>query len=295
MSAKAQRNLPVAKKQTSSKQDYKVSPDMATKRADRKGPSKSANQIEQNRALRSVQTLHKNLKMPIPQLPAVLAYLRWLDKMEAWNGKKYPSSINELRLKDSKELYSWGDGFQNPIVLPEIKKYPDSEKFRSTQIKARVFQNPKEGKNRQSDYDNRIRLSSKEFEASSKSQGTLSDYYRPDVWKRPSPEASKSRKVSIKIPTKARSASDVRNNGKPTAFYVHAKNGFKYWPSELYKPPVPSTKYSFGERFNPGRAGVITDRIYAKPRTNLHYWTEFQQHQNPIGSGNILTGKVLSN
>jgi len=205
----------------------------------------SPNQLEPNRALRNVQALHDNLKMPAARLPAVLTYLRWLDRMEAWNGRKYPTTINEAsaRLRDTEQLYSWGSDFGNPIVLPKIKKQPHAEKFSSAQIKDNVFESER----------------------------------RPDK--------SKQR----------RSRTATRSLNKPTAFYVHAMNGFKYWPPEVYAPPQPATKYSFGERFNPGRCGVINDRIYARPSTNKHYWTEFQLHQNPIGSGNTVTGPVLKN
>ena len=245
---------------------------------------KSVNQLEQRRALRQVQSLHQSQKMPVPQLPAVLAYLRWLDKIESWTGKKYPSSVNQDHEHEKRnQMYSWSGNFGNPITLPNIKKYPNSEKYSSAQFKEKVLNQGFDG------YDKRS-LTAREYYKSSTSRN--SEKTKRSVHAHPSSELRRENKDFKKVKS---ATSRVRNNGKPTPFYIHAKEGFQYWPIELYKPPEPRTKYSFGDRFNPGRFGVITDRIYAKPRSNKHYWTDFQLRQNPIGSGNTVTGGILKN
>ena len=247
---------------------------------------KSVNQLEQRRALRQVQHLHKSLKMPVPQLPAVLSYLRWLDKMETWTGKSHPSSVNRIsdEVREA-QMYSWSGNFGNPIALPNIKKYSNSEKYSSAQFKERVYGNETPSSAR------KVRShTAREYYTDPSSKKNADKNTVRDFSSRNSLESRK--KTQSASP---RLGSGVRYNGKPTPFYIHAKEGFQYWPKEIYTPPVPPTKYSFGDRFNPGRIGVITDRIYARPRSNKHYWTEFQMRQNPIGSGNAVTGTVLNN
>ena len=249
---------------------------------------KSVNQLEQRRALRHIQSLHQSQKMPIPQLPAVLAYLRWLDKMESWTGKRHPSSINQDHEHEKRnQMYSWSGDFGNPIALPNIKKYPNSEKFSSNQFKEKVFNATPDSSSK------RKALTAREYSKNpsyKKSEAflTLPQYHSSSEPRSKSVTKSKTQSASPRL-------GGVRYNGKPTPFYIHAKEGFRYWPEELYTPSVHHTKYSFGDRFNPGRFGVITDRIYAKPRSNKHYWTDFQLRQNPIGSGNTVTGSVLKN
>lgn len=253
----------------------------------REKPS-TVNQLEQRTALRKVQELHKSLKMPVPQLPAVLAYLRWLDKMESWIGQKHSSSVNDSSHRET-SMYSWSGNFGNPIALPKIKKHRDPEKYSSRQFKESVLKN---NYSRSSGTTKRFRSytardPSPAFQSKDKLQTErLFRSYNPETLE--SKKNFKSKSADPRI-------GGARHSGKPTPFYIHAKEGFQYWPKELYNPPVHPTKYSFGERFNPGRAGVITDRIYAKPRTNKHYWTDFQTRQNPIGSGNAVTGTVMRN
>jgi len=129
----------------------------------------------------------------------------------------------------------------------------------------------------------------------------------PKIRKLPDPEKYRSRDIKSLVFDKSTDDEAVlrriaktaqpksSRTAKKTPFYEHASSGFEYWPKELYQPPVPKTRYSFGDRFRPGRAGVIVDRIYDRPKCNTHYWTEFQQHQNPIGSGNCVQGKILNN
>ena len=224
--------------------------------------------------------------MSVPELPAILAYLRWLDRMESWNGRNFPAKLSQLaQRKIDKELYSWGTEFGNPIELPQIKKYFKAEKYRSDQLKTSL-----QIKNK--DIQPNTKMTGEDIQRTTQKnnletiQKPLADFYRPNVWF-PKPD-----KVIVK--TKSKSAPGylgVRNNGKPTPFYVHAKQGFKYWPNDLRKKSEHPTKYSFGEKYNPGRAGVITDRIYAKPRTNYHYWAEYEQHQKPISSRNFSAKK----
>ena len=251
---------------------------------------RSVNSLEQRRALRHVQELHKSLKMPVPQLPAVLAYLRWLDKMESWSGRRHPSSINQSEYRGENQMFSWSGNFGNPIALPNIKKYPDSEKYSSRQFKELVMSDKEPVKKIRSysaTKQNKSEMIASYKDPQKKSKSALYHYYRPEEWSSKL-ETQKSKSVYS-------SPRGVRYNGKPTPFYIHAKEGFQYWPKEIYNPPIHHTKYSFGDRFNPGRAGVITDRIYAQPRINKHYWTDFQLRQNPIGSGNTVIGNVLTN
>jgi len=203
-------------------------------------------QIEENRALRHIESLRNKLKEPVPKIHAVLSYLRWLDQNERDVGRKKLSDYyHELANKRRTEhLYTWNG--PEPIVLPKIRKHPDPEKYRSKDLKSVVFD-------------------------------------------------STADRMLAKRTSKTAQPKTSRTAGKPTPFYEHALNGFEYWPKELYRPPVPKTRYSFGDRFRPGRAGVIVDRIYNRPKCNTHYWTEYQQHQNPIGSGNCVQGKVLNN
>ena len=252
----------------------------------REARSQSVNKLEQRTALREVQGLHKFLKMPVPQMPAVLAYLRWLDKMESWIGDRHSSSVVDPSRRQN-SMFSWSGNFGNPIALPKIKKHKDPEKYRSRQFKESLFKNDLS-------HTSEKPILTRSYSAKNppkslkigESEKTLFRYYKPDTM-----EA----KNLYKTKPANQMRDEARYNHKPTGFYIHAKEGFEYWPKELYKPPEHPTKYSFGERFNPGRAGVITDRIYAKPRTNKHYWTEFQTRQNPIGSGNTVTGAMLRN
>ena len=223
--------------------------------------------------------------MSVPQLSAVLAYLRWLDRVESWNGKKFPSTLNQVaQRKRDIDLYSWGGNFGNPIALPQIKKYTNSEKYRSEQIKKVVYDcniNERKAKNIA---NNTIPDKSAPDEQLS-SQLPLANFYKLETWK------PKEKEVAPKLKFKSAPPSlGVKRKGKPSSFYVHAKQGFRYWPEELRKNKRHPTRYSFGERFNPGRAGVINDRIYAKPSNNYHYWAEFEQHQKPI-AGNVIAGK----
>ena len=218
--------------------------------------------------------------MPVPEVPAILAYLRWIDRMESWNGKKFPSHLNQLTKRNMEaELYSWSTDFGNPIELPQIKKYNKAEKYRSDQLK-KTMQNKKQPQSNANLHT--ISATSVKTPESNSAQKPLADFYKPNVWL-PQP------KPVLKIKSKsAPSYLRVRNNGKPTPFTIHAKQGFKYWPDDICKKKEHPTKYSFGDRYHPGRTGVVTDRIYSKPRTNYHYWAEFEQHQKPIGSGNFL-------
>jgi len=224
--------------------------------------------------------------MPVPEVPAILAYLRWLDRMESWNGRNYPTHLHQLAKRNMEaDLYSWSANFGNPVELPRIKKFAKAEKYRSEQLK-RTILNKKQPQSR--DIVETIEPNIvKKPEVSL--QRPLSDFYKPNVWL-PQP----------KVIEKAKSKSapghlGVRNNGKPTPFAVHAKQGFKYWSDDVCKKKELPTKYSFGDRYNPGRAGVITDRIYSKPRTNYHYWTDFQQNQKPIGSGKFVFKQSRNN
>ena len=225
---------------------------------------------------------HSAVNMAVPDVPAILAYLRWLDRMESWNGRNFPSNLHQVARRNAEaDLYSWGTDFRNPIQLPQIKKYARAEKYRSEQLKNTIL-TEKTIKNRTAVSETDSSPLKEVKTSSSSTQRPFADYYRPNVWL-PQPKAAP------KVKSKSAPAFvKVRSNGKPTPFSVHAKQGFKYWPDELRKKKEHPTRYSFGDRYNPGRAGVITDRIYSKPRTNYHYWAEFEQHQKPIGSGNFV-------
>lgn len=230
-----------------------------------------AMQIEANRAKRYVGELNQELKMPVPRTPAVLAYLRWLDKMDAWHRKSGSTSETSAHLRETEDLYSTSR-FGEPVVLPKIRKHPNPEKYYSKQVEMRYLDQSRPHDSSR-DYEKMIRKKRMMRQLVAESQ--------------PREGSKHTRSTSNK-------SCDVEAANR-TKFYIHAMNNFKYWPTELYNPPIHHTKYSFGTQFNPGRAGVVTDRIYARPRANKHYWTEFQLRQNPIGSGNTVTGKLLAN
>ena len=225
--------------------------------------------------------MEEQTKTIVPTLPAILAFLRWMDRMESWNGRNFPTSLNQLAKRNIEgDLFSWSAELGNPIELPQIKKFPRAEKYRSEQIKKKLMYRENVSKKQ----DNAVKIESSQLKQSKNpsTQKPLAEFYKSNVWLPPPKPVTTMKSKSAQV------YSGVRNNGKPTPFSVHAKQGFKYWPDELRKSKKHPTKYSFGERYNPGRAGVITDRIYSKPRTNYHYWAEFEQHQNPIGSGNFV-------
>ena len=206
--------------------------------------------------------------MPAPELPALLSHLRWLDRMETWNEKKFSVTLSQVaRRKRDRELYSWSGNFGNPIVLPQIKKYSDAEKYRSTQITKRAF--AESGNNK-----TKLKVNAKTVKAVEKvekdkqaaeqqSQHSLVDFYKPEIWL--SKEKTSNKKKFHSVPT---TITKEKNRLKQTSFRIHAKAGFKYWPEDLYKRTYLPGRFSFGKRFNPGRAGVLNDRIYAKPNTN---------------------------
>lgn len=230
-------------------------------------------QIEANRAKRYVGGLNQELKMPMPRTPAVLAYLRWLDKMDAWHRKSGSSNHASARLRETEDLYSIS-GFGEPVVLPKIRKHPNPEKYCSKQVEKRYLDQALSRSNDSRDYEKMIRKKRMIRQAAAGLQQPAVDFKDAHSTSHKSCDG---------------------NTTNRTKFYIHAMNNFKYWPMELYSPPIHHTKYSFGTQFNPGRAGVVTDRIYTRPRANKHYWTEFQLRQNPVGSGNTVTGKVVAN
>lgn len=250
--------------------------------------AEKALQIEAMTARRHVKALNNDLKIPVPRIPSVLAYLRWLDKMDAWHGRRTTMQQTSARLRDTEELYSWNGNFGNPVVLPRIRKHPKPEKYHSDQIERAMYDpalpRKTSSNNNHIDYEEEIRKKQAErrFRIAQSYAVAGASTSAPPMNTRTSGHSKASSK-------------DIREGGKHTKFYIHAMNGFKYWPNEIYNPPIHHTKYSFGNQFNPGRVGVVNDRIYVRPRANKHYWTDFQLRQNPIGSGNTVTGKVLSN
>merc|ERR1712168_636134 len=94
----------------------------------------------------------------------------------------------------------------------------------------------------------------------------------------------------IRPETAKRSKSAPRID-RSSSWYQHAKSGFKYWDGtkDKYKPSDPvKTRFSMGDRFNPGRLGVRVDRVYSSGSTNYHYWSSFESKMTPIGSGKTL-------
>lgn len=231
--------------------------------------------------------------MPTSELAAVLTYLRWLDRMEAYNGRKFPQALSQVaQRKREKQLYSWSGDFGSPIILPQIKKFASPEKYRSTQITKTAFPEKKENRKPQVYVEEAKKSKPDEMQdekaQTGRIQRPLKDYYKAESWfsEELLPTTKKSKSATSNLKTS-------KTNRKQTTFRIHAKSGFKYWPEDLRKSPKLPGKFSFGERFNPGRAGVLNDRIYSKPRTNYHYWNEYQQNQNPIGSGNLPSDKKL--
>lgn len=73
---------------------------------------------------------------------------------------------------------------------------------------------------------------------------------------------------------------------RSSSFYQRARSGFNYWKgtNDNYTPKNPvKTRYSFGDRFNPGRLGVKCDRVYTSGGTNYHYWSSVESKMTPIG------------